>query len=166
VTMMPTVLTQATQDYLKAIYTLSRRRGPVSVRTTDLAQRLRVSPASATNMVKRLARLRLVEHTPYRSIGLTDAGEKVALEIIRHHRLIELFLRTHLGLPLDHVHGEAEALEHVLSEEVESRIAAVLANPVLDHMANPFLQRGTGPPPSDVGDHCPFVSMHHSSSLR
>lgn len=146
-TTMPTVLTQAMQDYLKAIYTLSRRRGPTSVRTTDLAQRLRVSSASATNMVKRLARLRLVEHTPYRPIGLTDTGERVALEIIRHHRLIELFLRMHLGLPLDHVHGEAEALEHVLSEEVESRITAVLANPELDPHGKPIPPKRNRPAP-------------------
>ena len=126
------------QDYLKAIYTLSRRRRPTSVRTTALAHRLRVSPASATSMVKRLARLRLVEHTPYRSIDLTDAGEKIALEIIRHHRLVELFLQKHLGLPLGEVHGEAEALEHVLSEQVEARITAVLGNPVSDPHGNPI----------------------------
>jgi DtxR family transcriptional regulator, Mn-dependent transcriptional regulator len=132
------VPTWAMQDYLKAIYTLRRRSAPTSVRTTALAHRLRVSPASATNMVKRLARLRLVTHTPYRSIDLTDAGEKVALEIIRHHRLIELFLRAHLGLALDKVHGEAEALEHVLSERVESRITAVLGHPISDPHGQPI----------------------------
>jgi DtxR family Mn-dependent transcriptional regulator len=134
---MSAMLTRAMQDYLKAIYTLSRRR-PTRVHTTALARRLRVSPASATNMVKRLARLRLVEHTPYRSIDLTEAGEKIALEIVRHHRLVELFLQKHLGLPLDQVHGEAEALEHVLSEQVESRITAVLGNPVSDPHGNPI----------------------------
>lgn len=144
---MSAMLTWAMQDYLKAIYTLSQRRGPTSVRTTALAHRLRVSPASATNMVKRLARLRLVEHTPYRSIDLTDAGEKVALEIIRHHRLVELFLQTHLGLPLDQVHGEAEALEHVLSEQVESRITAVLGHPVSDPHGNPIPPKRAGSAP-------------------
>lgn len=89
-------------------------------------------------MVKKLARLGLVTHTPYRSITLTTRGEKVALEVIRHHRLIELFLQKHLGVSLDQVHGEAEELEHVLSEEVESRIAAVLGNPHSDPHGDPI----------------------------
>lgn len=130
------MLSQSVQDYLKVIYKLRQSHGVVS--TTALAQRMGVSPASATNMVKRLTRLRLVTHTPYRAVGLTAGGERVALEIIRHHRLLELFLREHLGLSLDQVHREAEELEHVLSEEVESRIAAMLGEPTADPHGDPI----------------------------
>jgi DtxR family Mn-dependent transcriptional regulator len=130
------MLSQAIQDYLKVIYKLRQSQGVVS--TTALAERMGVSPASATNMVKRLTRLRLVTHTPYRAVGLTAGGERVALEIIRHHRLLELFLREHLGLGLDQVHREAEELEHVLSEEVESRIAAMLGEPTADPHGDPI----------------------------
>ncbi len=130
------MLSQSIQDYLKVIYKLRQSQGVVS--TTALAQRMGVSPASATNMVKRLTRLRLVTHTPYRAVGLTAGGERVALEIIRHHRLLELFLREHLGLGLDQVHREAEELEHVLSEEVESRIAAMLGEPTADPHGDPI----------------------------
>ena len=133
------MLSQAIQDYLKVIYKIRQSQGAVS--TTALAQRMGVSPASATNMVKRLVRLRLVTHTPYRAVGLTAGGEKVALEIIRHHRLLELFLREHLGLSLDQVHGEAEELEHVLSEAVESRIAAILGEPTADPHGDPIPTR-------------------------
>jgi len=133
---MPAPLSQAIEDYLKAIYTLAQRERPVT--TTGLAAHLRVAPASVTNMVKRLTRLRLVTHTPYRAVGLTVGGERVALEIIRHHRLLELFLREHLGLSLDQVHREAEELEHVLSEEVESRIAAMLGEPTADPHGDPI----------------------------
>lgn len=130
------MLSQSIQDYLKVIYKLRQSQGVVS--TTALAERMGVSPASATNMVKRLTRLRLVTHTPYRAVGLTAGGERVALEIIRHHRLLELFLREHLGLGLDQVHREAEELEHVLSEEVESRIAAMLGEPTADPHGDPI----------------------------
>ncbi len=127
---------QAVQDYLKVIYKIRQGEGAVS--TTALAQRMGVSPASATNMVKRLARLGLVRHTPYHAAVLTPDGERAALEIIRHHRLLELFLHEHLGLGLDQVHGEAEELEHVLSEPVESRIAAMLGNPTADPHGDPI----------------------------
>jgi len=129
-------LSQATQDYLKVIFKIRQRRGRVT--TSALAQGMGVSAASATNMVKRLARRRLVRHTPYRTVELTPEGEKAALEIIRHHRLLELFLRDHLGLALDQVHGEAETLEHVLSERVESRIAALLGDPTADPHGDPI----------------------------
>ena len=130
------VLSQAIQDYLKIIYKIRQLAGTVNM--TALAQRMGVSPASATNMVKRLARLRLVTHAPYRTVGLTADGERAALEIIRHHRLLELFLRDHLGLSLDQVHDEAEELEHVLSEAVESRIAAMLGDPTADPHGDPI----------------------------
>lgn len=127
---------QAIQDYLKVIYKIRRRAGRVS--TSALAQQMGVSPASATNMVKKLARRGLVTHDPYRTVELTAEGERAALEIIRHHRLLELFLRKHLGLELDQVHGEAEELEHVLSEAVESRIAAMLGDPTADPHGDPI----------------------------
>lgn len=129
-------ITGVMQDYLKAIYKLQQGRDAVS--TSEIAERLGVSAASATNMVKRLARLRLVAYTRYQGFVLTPAGEKIALEIIRHHRLIELYLAQHLGVPLDQVHGEAERMEHVLSEEVEARMATALGNPVQDPHGDPI----------------------------
>jgi DtxR family transcriptional regulator, Mn-dependent transcriptional regulator len=124
------------QDYLKAIYKLQQGRDAVS--TSEIAERLGVSAASATNMVKRLARFRLVAYSRYQGFVLTPAGEKIALEIIRHHRLIELYLAQHLGVPLEQVHAEAERMEHVLSDEVEARMATALGNPVQDPHGDPI----------------------------
>jgi len=124
------MLTQAIQDYLKVIYKLREEREGAT--TTAIADRLGVSAASVTNMIKKLARLRLVEHTPYHGVVLTPGGEKVALEVIRHHRLLELYLSEALGVSLDKVDEEAERLEHVLSEELEERIARSLGNPTHD----------------------------------
>jgi DtxR family transcriptional regulator, Mn-dependent transcriptional regulator len=124
------------QDYLKAVYKLQQGRDAVS--TSDIAERLGVSAASATNMVKRLARLRLVAYAPYQGFALTTAGEKIALEIIRHHRLIELYLAQQLGVPLEQVHAEAERMEHVLSDEVEARMASALGNPAQDPHGDPI----------------------------
>jgi len=129
-------ITGVMQDYLKAIYKLQQGRDAVS--TSEIAERLGVSAASATNMVKRLARLRLVAYSRYQGFALTPAGERIALEIIRHHRLIELYLAQHLGVPLDQVHGEAERMEHVLSDEVEARMATALGNPVQDPHGDPI----------------------------
>ena len=129
-------ITGVMQDYLKAIYKLQQGRPAVS--TSEIADRLDVSAASATNMVKRLARLRLVAYTRYQGFLLTPTGEKAALEIIRHHRLIELYLAQHLGVPLEQVHGEAERMEHVLSEDVEARIATALGNPARDPHGDPI----------------------------
>ena len=129
-------ITGVMQDYLKAVYKLQQSRDAVS--TSEIAERLGVSAASATNMVKRLARLRLVAYTRYQGFVLTPAGERIALEIIRHHRLIELYLAQHLGVPLEHVHGEAERMEHVLSDEVEARMATALGNPVHDPHGDPI----------------------------
>jgi DtxR family Mn-dependent transcriptional regulator len=92
-------------------------------------------------MMKRLARLRLVRHEPYRGVELTETGEKVALEVIRHHRLLELYLSRHLGVSLDRVHGEADRLEHVISEDLEERIAAALGEPALDPHGDPIPTR-------------------------
>ncbi len=136
---MPAPLSQAIEDYLKAIYTLAQRERPVT--TTGLAAHMGVAPASVTNMIKRLARLRLVRHTPYHGVVLTEAGGKVALEVIRHHRLLELYLSRHLGVSLDRVHGEADRLEHVISEDLEERIAVALGEPGLDPHGDPIPTR-------------------------
>ncbi|MFA0757064.1 MAG: hypothetical protein YPKNTGVA_002596, partial [Candidatus Fervidibacter sp.] len=105
-------LTAAMEDYLKAIYKLQQQAG--SATTQALARLLKVKPASATNMLKKLARLKLVRYSAYRGVQLTPAGEKMALEIIRHHRLLELYLRQALKMPLHKVHEEADRLEHAL----------------------------------------------------
>ena len=130
------VVTGVMQDYLKTIYKLQRDRGAVS--TSEVADRLHVSPASATNMIKRLARLRLVAYTRYHGFVLAPAGQRIALETIRHHRLLELYLAEHLGVGLDKVDSEAERLEHVLSEDVEARIATTLGNPTRDPHGDPI----------------------------
>jgi DtxR family transcriptional regulator, Mn-dependent transcriptional regulator len=129
-------ITGVMQDYLKAIYKLQQGRDAVA--TSEIAERLDVSAASATNMIKRLARLRLVVYSRYQGFVLTSAGERIALEIIRHHRLIELYLAQHLGVPLEQVHGEAERMEHVLSEEVEARMATALGDPQQDPHGDPI----------------------------
>ncbi|HEV2752775.1 MAG TPA: metal-dependent transcriptional regulator [Solirubrobacteraceae bacterium] len=128
----------AVEDYAKAIYALELRSPTDTVTTNALAERLEVTPASASAMVKRLADAGLVEHVPYRGVTLTDSGRRVALEVIRHHRLLELYLAEHLGVPWDRVHEEAEALEHVLSEDLERRIAAKLCEPTHDPHGDPI----------------------------
>ena len=129
-------LTDAIQDYLREIYKLGADGGRVSV--TALAKRIGVSPASASAMVKKLAALDLAVHQPYRGIELTRAGEQVALEVIRHHRLLELYLAETLGVNVEDVHNEAERLEHALSEELESRIDKVLGFPTHDPHGDPI----------------------------
>lgn len=130
----------AVEDYAKAIYALHERDNqPVS--TTALADRLGVTAASASGMVKRLGELGLVSHRRYHGVLLTDAGRRVALEVIRHHRLLELYLVESLGVPWDRVHQEAEVLEHVLSEELEELIAAKLGDPTHDPHGDPIPSR-------------------------
>jgi DtxR family Mn-dependent transcriptional regulator len=129
-------LSDAIQDYLKALYHLQSGEGRVSV--TALAREQKVSPASASAMVKKLAALELVEHAPYRGVRLTRAGEKVAVEVIRHHRLLELYLADTLGLHVDAVHEEADRLEHVLSEELEAKIDSALGYPTHDPHGDPI----------------------------
>jgi DtxR family Mn-dependent transcriptional regulator len=131
---------QAIEDYAKAIYALELRDGE-AVSTNALAARLGVTPASASGMVKRLDELGLVEHKPYRGVSLTEHGRRVALEVIRHHRLLELYLVKTLGVPWDRVHEEAEVLEHVLSEELEELIAAKLGDPTHDPHGDPIPTR-------------------------
>ena len=130
-------VSNAVQDYAKAIWSIAQRDdAPVS--TSALAERLRVSPASASAMVKRLESLGLASREPYHGVRLTRAGERVALEVLRHHRLLELYLAEHLDVPWDRVHEEAEALEHVISEDLEARIAAKLGNPTHDPHGDPI----------------------------
>src|SRR5438067_5715912 len=130
----------AVEDYAKAIYALAAESdGPVS--TNAVAERLGVTPASASAMVKRLDELGLVSHVPYRGVELTADGRRLALEVLRHHRLLELYLAESLGVPWDRVHQEAEVLEHVLSDELEELIAAKLGNPTHDPHGDPIPTR-------------------------
>jgi DtxR family Mn-dependent transcriptional regulator len=122
---------EAIEDYAKAIYALSQQRRGL-VLNGEVAQRLSVTPATATSMLKKLGELGLVDYQPYKGVTLTPAGEKVALEVIRHHRLIEAYLSEALGMPDDRVHEEAEVLEHYISEELELLIAAKLGEPSHD----------------------------------
>ena len=129
-------LTDAMQDYVKEIYKL-RLEGKRAT-TSAIAERMGVRPPSVTAMVKRLSALGLAEHVPYRGVELTPAGERVALEVIRHHRLLELYLAQALGLSLDEVHSEADRLEHALSEELEARIDRSLGYPTHDPHGDPI----------------------------
>jgi DtxR family Mn-dependent transcriptional regulator len=128
----------AIEDYAKSIYSLQQRAGGGPVTTNALAERCGVTPASASAMVKKLAEQDLAIHEPYHGVRLTPAGERLALEMLRHHRLLELYLAEHLDVPWDRVHQEAEALEHVLSEDLEARIAAKLGNPTHDPHGDPI----------------------------
>jgi DtxR family Mn-dependent transcriptional regulator len=128
----------AVQDYVKAVYMLGADSGSGLVPTTAVAERLGVSAASATKMLKRLASLGLATHESYRGAALTPPGVRIALEVIRHHRLLETYLAEALGVPWDEVHEEAEILEHVLSEGLEDRIAALLGDPSLDPHGHPI----------------------------
>lgn len=129
-------ITPVVEDYLKAIYSLAEEGG--QVRTVALAEALGVKPASVTAMLKTLAELKLVEYEPYYGVRMSDAGAKIALEVLRHHRLIELYLVEALGFTWDEVHEEAERLEHVISEKLEARIAAHLGDPKVDPHGDPI----------------------------
>ena len=129
-------ITHAMEDYLKAVYRLQGSDGAVT--TQQLAEELGISGPSVTNMVKRLHELRLVAHAPYHGVRLTPAGEKVALEVLRHHRLLELYLAETLGYRWDEVHEEAERLEHHLSEELEARMDSALGHPTRDPHGDPI----------------------------
>lgn len=137
--------TEAIEDYAKAIYALTLGRdGPAL--TGEVAERLGVTPATATSMLQKLGGLGLVDYVPYRGASLTPAGEKVALEVIRHHRLIEAYLSEALGMPDDQVHAEAEVLEHHISEELERLIAAKLGEPSHDPHGTPIPGPDLRPP--------------------
>lgn len=130
-------VTPAIEDYLKAIYLIQQRSEEVS--TSLIAEQLGgFRPASVTGMIKKLAEMQLVSYTPYYGVQLTPAGERIALEVIRHHRLIELFLVKALGYRWDEVHDDADQLEHVISEKLEERIAAWLGHPTLDPHGDPI----------------------------
>jgi DtxR family transcriptional regulator, Mn-dependent transcriptional regulator len=127
----------AIEDYSKAIFALqARSEEPVS--TNALAERLGITPGSVSAMLKKLDELGLTTHVPYRGVRLTEDGRRLALEVIRHHRLLESFLADALGMPWDRVHAEAEVLEHVLSEDLEELIAAKLGYPTVDPHGDPI----------------------------
>src|ERR1700677_4254471 len=160
---------QAVEDYSKAIFSLqSRTDEPVS--TSALAERLEITPGSVSAMLKKLDELGLITHVPYRGVRLTAEGRRHALEVIRHHRLIESFLADTLEMPWDRVHAEAEVLEHVISEELERLIAAKLGDPTLDPHGDPIpsaelelRERETFPLDSlRVGDSGVFVRVSDS----
>ena len=134
--MSPAPLSETAEDYLKEIYKLEVEHGRAT--TSVLAERLGVSPPSVTSMLKKLAALRLVVHEPYRGVTLTRAGGKAAVEVIRHHRLLEQYLAETLGMPIDEVHAEADRLEHALSEELEARIDRSLGYPTHDPHGDPI----------------------------
>jgi DtxR family Mn-dependent transcriptional regulator len=132
-------LSVAVQDYLKAIYSLESAGERVT--TSALASRMRVSAPSATAMTKRLAELGLVERAPYKGVALTETGRRGALEVLRHHRLLERYLADRLGFSIDEVHAEAELLEHALTEELEAKIDAELGFPTRDPHGDPIPDR-------------------------
>ncbi len=129
-------ISEAVENSPKAIYAIEQRSGTVT--TNAIAERLGVTAASASGMIKKLGSLGLVSHVPYKGVKLTEDGERLALEVIRHHRLLELYLAESLDVPWDRVHAEAEVLEHVLSEELEELIAAKLGNPTVDPHGDPI----------------------------
>ncbi|MEK7477367.1 MAG: metal-dependent transcriptional regulator [Candidatus Coatesbacteria bacterium] len=134
--------TEAVEDYLKALYRLSSAGEPPTV--GRLATSLGVAAPSVTNMLARLVRLGLATHPRYAGVRLTPRGRRIALEVVRHHRLWELYLSRRLGLPLDRVHAEAERLEHVMSDDLEGRLEAMLGGAVRDPHGHPIPRRGGG----------------------
>ena len=145
---MPPVYSDAVEDYLKVIYSLTKQLGKAT--TNQLAEQLNVTPASVTGMIQKLAATEppLVLYQKHRGVELTPEGERVALEVIRHHRLLELFLHETLGYSWDEVHAEADRLEHVISEDFEERIAKALGNPVHDPHGEPIPSKELNLPPS------------------
>jgi DtxR family transcriptional regulator, Mn-dependent transcriptional regulator len=141
---------EAIEDYAKAIYAISQQRDGL-VLNGEVAARLGVAPATATSMLKRLAELGFVDYVPYKGVSLTAAGERVALEVIRHHRLIEAYLSEALGMPSDRVHAEAEVLEHYISEDLEALIAAKLGEPSHDPHGTPIPGPDLLPPAAGEG---------------
>ena len=133
---MTAPISQNAEDYLKEIHKLEAERGRAT--TSALAERVGVAPPSVTAMLKKLGALGLLDHEPYRGARLTPAGERVAVEVIRHHRLLELYLAETLGLDVEDVHDEADRLEHVLSEELEAKIDSALGYPTHDPHGDPI----------------------------
>lgn len=139
---------QAIEDYLKTIYTLAQQESPVS--TSRIAEARDVKPGSATGMIKRLDKLNLVHYQKHYGVTLTPAGEKIALEVLRHHRLIETYLIEALGFSWDEVHEQADILEHVISEKLEERIAAALDHPQFDPHGAPIPRKDGSLPAVDT----------------
>ena len=132
----PQAITPAMEDYLKIIYKLQHETDKVT--TQSISEQMKVQSPSVTNMVKRMAELHLVEYAPYRGVLLTVSGKKAALEVLRHHRLLELYLKEALGYSWDEVHEEADRLEHSISEEFEARIDRALGHPTTDPHGDPI----------------------------
>jgi len=130
------MITEAIQDYLKVIYKVEETGAEVT--TNAIAERLQVTQPSVTGMVKKLSEMNLISYTPYQSVRLTESGRKIALEVIRHHRLLELYLAKAMGYSWDRVHEEAEKLEHVISEEFEEKMAEMLGQPTSDPHGAPI----------------------------
>jgi DtxR family Mn-dependent transcriptional regulator len=140
----------AVQDYVKAIWSVESASDGAEVATGTIAEHLGVSPASVSGMVRRLEEDGLVERQPYRGVRLTDRGRSVALEVVRHHRLLESFLVRALGMPWDRIHAEAEVLEHHISEELEELIDAYLGHPEFDPHGHPIPRRDGTVPDRDL----------------
>jgi DtxR family transcriptional regulator, Mn-dependent transcriptional regulator len=153
-------LTPQSEDCLKAIYALSRK---ARANTLEIAGVLGISGASVTAMLKRLADLKLIDYLPYQGANLTPAGEQVALEIVRHHRLLETYLHQALGVPLESLHAEADRLEHHISEELEARIFAALGEPTHDPHGDP-IPTLTGAIPFEAT--CPLAEAANGEVLR
>src|SRR5215217_7178485 len=136
VSVPPANCSPAIEDYLKAIYVLHQDHGHVT--TSLLAEHLGFAPPSVTAMLQKLAKLALVSYVPYQGVTLTDGGQRMALDVLRHHRLLELFLVRELGYSWEEVHAEAEVLEHVMSETLEARVAAHLGHPTVDPHGDPI----------------------------
>jgi DtxR family transcriptional regulator, Mn-dependent transcriptional regulator len=141
-------ITSAHEDYLRAIYLLAQRGEKAT--NSALSAHLGVAPSSATNMVKRLAALGLVAHAPYQSVELTEAGAKIALVVVRYHRLLELYLAQELHMPWDQVHAEADRLEHVISEALADALAGALGEPTSDPHGDPIPSRNGSLPPTST----------------
>ena len=135
---MQETISQAMEDYLRTIYKLGQRLDGGPVTTSLIADKMDVAPASATNMIKKLAEMKLLAHAPYKGVELTSGGAKIALETIRHHRLLELYLTQALGYGWDEVDAEADRLEHAISEEFEDRIDAALGHPTVGAHGEPI----------------------------
>lgn len=152
---------QAIEDYLKTIFMLAQEETPVS--TSRIAESRQVKPASATSMIQRLAKLKLVDYEKHYGVTLTPAGRKLALEVIRHHRLIEAYLIEALGFSWDEVHEQADILEHVISEKLEDRIAAALNHPEFDPHGDPIPAKDGTMPRMDAR---PLVSVQPGEQVR
>jgi DtxR family Mn-dependent transcriptional regulator len=138
------MLSQAVEDYLKTIYKLQARGEEIPVSTGQIAEAMDISAASVSNMIKRLTEMELVEYESYKGVTLTETGIKIALEVIRHHRLLELYLREIMDYPWDKLHEEAEHLEHHISEDFEEKLEELLDNPTHDPHGDPIpTRRGT-----------------------